>query len=64
MQPVMIKIEDYLKNEIVGLLKEASSGCDDGYGGTNIVIFDDSFEEVAIDIIKMIKASFIVNNNS
>ena len=60
----MIKIEDYLKSEIVGILKEASSGCDDGYGGTNIVIFDDSFDEVATDIIYMIRASFIVKSSS
>ena len=58
----MVTIEDYLKEDIIGILKEAACGIDDGFGGLNIVITDDSFEEVAIDIIKTIKASYSVKN--
>ena len=54
----MITIEDYLKEDIIGILKEASSGIDDGFGGIETGVFEETFEEVAVDIIKMIKGSY------
>ena len=55
------KTEDNLHSEIVAILTEAAFGVDDGYGGQHIGVFDDSFNEIASDIIKMIKSSFMVN---
>ena len=59
----MITIEDYLKEDIIGILKEASSGIDDGFGGIETGVFEETFEEVAIDIIKMIKGSYETMSN-
>jgi len=51
-------IELRLQKDIEAILHENSYGVSDEYGGTNIGVFNDSFEDVAIEIIKMIKGSY------
>jgi len=56
-------IELRLQKDIEAILHENSYGVSDEYGGTNTGVFDDSFEDVAIEIIKMIKGSYVVKND-
>ena len=53
-----------MKEDIIGILKEASSGIDDGFGGIETGVFEETFEEVAEDIIKMIVSSYEINGLS
>ena len=55
-------IEVRLKEDIVGILKEASCGVDDGFGGLFTGVFDDSFDEVAGDIVKIIESTYVIND--
>lgn len=55
-------IRNRLKEDIIAVLQESSNGVDDGYGGTIRGVWDDFFDGAAEGIIKMIEASYEVNN--
>jgi hypothetical protein len=55
-------IRNRLKEDIIAVLQESSNGVDDGFGGTICGVWDDSFDDAAEGIIKMIETSYEVNN--